>query len=164
MSCQGSKLSRKLSDQSTQLMGFLFYFVFEGNFQVQASPPGGLISRGRFNGGFFALRVWGFIFGGAYLRNFTVCLITVISLIATTSRKRPPRVSDRFTNNPFFFSVKNCFKNSLVSDHYLNFQSDSDHFLGQKFDIFFCFLFPISDQQAWSRTIVRKPSLECHKS
>ena len=59
----------------------LFYFVFEGNFQVQA-PPGGLIyfflgGGGQFNGGFFALRVWGFIFGGActggaYFRNFTV--------------------------------------------------------------------------------------------
>ena len=33
----------------------LFYFVFEGNFQVQA-PPGGLYSEGQFNGGFFALR------------------------------------------------------------------------------------------------------------
>ena len=43
----------------------LFYFVFEGNFQVQA--PGGLYLEGRFNGGFFALRVW-----GAYFRNFTV--------------------------------------------------------------------------------------------
>ena len=35
----------------------LFYFVFEGNFQVQA--PGGLYLEERFNGGFFALRVWG---------------------------------------------------------------------------------------------------------
>jgi len=43
----------------------LFYFVFEGNFQVQA-PPGGLYLEGQFNGGFFALRVWGLIFGGAY--------------------------------------------------------------------------------------------------
>ena len=43
----------------------LFYFVFEDNFQVQA--PGGLYLEGRFNGGFFALRVWGgLIFGGAY--------------------------------------------------------------------------------------------------
>ena len=33
----------------------LFDFVFEGNFQVQA--PGGLHLEGRFNGGFFALRV-----------------------------------------------------------------------------------------------------------
>ena len=31
----------------------LFYFVFESNFQVQA------YLEGRFNGGFFALRVWG---------------------------------------------------------------------------------------------------------
>ena len=43
----------------------LFYFVFEGNFQIQA-PPGGLYLEERFNGGFFALRVWGLIFGGAY--------------------------------------------------------------------------------------------------
>ena len=31
----------------------LFYIVFEGNF------PGGIYLEGRFNGGFFALRVWG---------------------------------------------------------------------------------------------------------
>ena len=48
----------------------LFYFVFEGNFQVQA--PGGLYLEGRFNGGFFALPNWGHIFGGAYFRNFAV--------------------------------------------------------------------------------------------
>ena len=36
----------------------LFYFVFEGKFQVQA-PLGGLYSEGRCNRGFFALRVWG---------------------------------------------------------------------------------------------------------
>ena len=36
----------------------LFYFVFEGNFQVQP-PRGDLYLEGRFNGGFFALRVWG---------------------------------------------------------------------------------------------------------
>ena len=48
----------------------LFYFLFEGNFQVQASPPpprGRLYLEGRFNEGFFALRVW-----GAYFKNFTV--------------------------------------------------------------------------------------------
>ena len=33
----------------------LFYFVCEGKFQVQA--PRGLYLDGRFNGGFFALRV-----------------------------------------------------------------------------------------------------------
>ena len=38
----------------------LFYFVFEGNFQVQApGGGGGLYLEERFNGGFFALRVWG---------------------------------------------------------------------------------------------------------
>ena len=36
----------------------LFYFVFEGNFQVPA-PGESLYLEGRFNGGFFALRVWG---------------------------------------------------------------------------------------------------------
>ena len=50
----------------------LFYVVFEGNFQAQA--PGGLYSEGRFNEGFFFLRYefGGFIFGGAYFRNFKV--------------------------------------------------------------------------------------------
>ena len=43
----------------------LFYFVFEGNFPVQA--PGGLYLEGRFNGGFFALPVWGaYIWRGLY--------------------------------------------------------------------------------------------------
>ena len=54
----------------------LFYFVFEGNFQVQAPGGGGgglYLERG-FKGGFFALRVWGLIFGGAYFWNFTVSL------------------------------------------------------------------------------------------
>ena len=35
----------------------LFYFEFEGSFQVQA--PGGLYLEWRFNEGFFALRIWG---------------------------------------------------------------------------------------------------------
>ena len=39
----------------------LFYFVFEGNFQVQAPGwgGGGVYLEGQFKGGFFALRVWG---------------------------------------------------------------------------------------------------------
>ena len=38
----------------------LFYFVFEGNFQVQACPRGAYICmEGRFNGRLFALQVWG---------------------------------------------------------------------------------------------------------
>ena len=44
---------------ATKLTVFaLFYFVLEGNFQVQ-SPRGGVYLDGRFNGGCFALRVWG---------------------------------------------------------------------------------------------------------
>ena len=46
----------------------LFYFVFESNFQVQA--PGGLHLEGRFNGGFFALRVLGaYIWRGLYMER-----------------------------------------------------------------------------------------------
>ena len=36
----------------------LFYFVFEGNFPSTAAL-GGLMFNGRFNGGFFALPLWG---------------------------------------------------------------------------------------------------------
>ena len=45
----------------------LYCFVFEGNFP-STSPPGGLYLEGRFNGGFFALRVWGaYIWRGLYM-------------------------------------------------------------------------------------------------
>ena len=47
--------------------------------------------------------------------------MTVNSLIATTSRKQPGPMGNHFENNPFCFSVKYCFKDSLVSDHFLNF-------------------------------------------
>ena len=51
----------------------LFYLVFEGKFQVQAPPPGGLYSEGRFNGsieGFLALRFWGaYIWRGFYMEG-----------------------------------------------------------------------------------------------
>ena len=30
-----------------------------GNYQIQAPLGGGLYSEGRFNGGFFTIRVWG---------------------------------------------------------------------------------------------------------
>ena len=45
----------------------LFYFLFEGNFQVhKPPPPPPLYLEGRFNGGIFALPVWKLILGGAY--------------------------------------------------------------------------------------------------
>ena len=54
----------------------LFYFVFEGNFQVQA-PQGAYIRRGDVTEGFLryefrGLYLEGLIQGGAYFRNFTV--------------------------------------------------------------------------------------------
>ena len=58
----------------------LFYFVFEGNFQVQApvgGGGGGYIWRGDLREGFLRYEFAGLIFGGlihggAYFRNFTV--------------------------------------------------------------------------------------------
>ena len=57
----------------------LFYFVFEGNFQVQA--PWGLIFGGAISRWVFCVAsLWGLyleglIHGGAYFRNFTVTLL-----------------------------------------------------------------------------------------
>ena len=51
----------------------LFYFVFEGNFQVQA--PGGrgaYIGRGDLTEDFLRYEFGGLIFGSAYFWNFTV--------------------------------------------------------------------------------------------
>ena len=59
----------------------LFYFVFEGNFQVQA--PGGLILfwRGDLTEGFLRYEFGGLIFGGAYFQNFTVFATRVSALL-----------------------------------------------------------------------------------
>ena len=51
----------------------LFYFVFEGNFQEQA-PRGAYIWRGDLTEGFLRYEFGELIHGGAYFRNFTVCL------------------------------------------------------------------------------------------
>ena len=52
----------------------LFYFVFEGNFP-RTSPRGAYIWRGDLTKGFLRYQFGGLIFGGAYFRNFTVCMI-----------------------------------------------------------------------------------------
>ena len=52
----------------------LFYFVFEGKFQVQA-PRGTYIRRGDLTEGFLPYDFGGLIFGGAYFRSFTVSSI-----------------------------------------------------------------------------------------
>ena len=49
----------------------LFYFVFEGTFQVQA-PRGVYIRRGDVTEGFLRYEFGGLIQGGACFRNFTV--------------------------------------------------------------------------------------------
>ena len=47
----------------------LFYFVFEGDFAITSSR-GAYIQRGRFNGGFFTLPVWGaYIWRGLYMEE-----------------------------------------------------------------------------------------------
>ena len=52
-----------------KFIGFaLFYFVFEGNFQVQS--PSSLYLEGEFNRGFFVLQVWGdYIWRGLYMEG-----------------------------------------------------------------------------------------------
>ena len=64
----------------------LFYFVFEGNFQVQAPPPGGggLYLEGRFNGGFFELRFWGaYIWRGLYMEELIFGILRYSTKLST---------------------------------------------------------------------------------
>ena len=86
-----------------------------------------------------------------WLAFFLTFVTSRRSQLQWTLSKRPLLLSDQ----PFCFSVKYCFKNSLESDHYFNFLSDHDHFLGWKCDIFVCYLFPESDHPVWSRMIVK---------
>ena len=63
----------------------LFYFVFEGNFQVNAL--GGLYLKGRFNGGFFALRVWGaYIWRGLYMEGLIFGILRYLFIRPTLTR------------------------------------------------------------------------------
>ena len=56
----------------------LFYFVFEGNF---LKPPGGLYLKGRFNGGFFALPVWGaYVWRGLYMEGLIFGILRYLDL------------------------------------------------------------------------------------
>ena len=76
----------------------LFYFVFEGNFQVQA--PGGLIFGGAISRKVFwvtslgGLYLEGLIHGGAYFRNFTVYL-TIIPRTRMGSESIPHEAEGR---------------------------------------------------------------------
>ena len=42
--------------------------------------------------------------------------------------------------------------------------SDRDHFLGQKFAIFFCFLFSVFDERPPKRIARKSDFFRCHKS
>ena len=80
------------------------------------------------------------------------------------ARMRPPVVNEHFENNRFVSQSNTVSKNSLVSDHYLNFLTTATTFSSRNLT-FFCFLFPVSDHPVWPPgTIVGKPSHECHKS
>ena len=58
----------------------LFYFVFEGNFPVTA--PRGLYLKGRFNGGFFTLPVWGaYIWRGLYMKGLIFGILRYARLV-----------------------------------------------------------------------------------
>ena len=49
---------------------FLFCFTLYLRAISKYKPPGGLYLEGRFNGGFFALRVWGaYIWRGLYMEG-----------------------------------------------------------------------------------------------
>ena len=49
-----------------------FTLLFEGNFP-STSPQGGLYLEGQFNGGFFALPVWGpYIWTGLFLEFYVI--------------------------------------------------------------------------------------------
>ena len=74
---------------------------------------------------------------------------TVNSFIATTSRQRP------LCKYPVLFVSQILFR-KLSRNHYLIFLNYRDHFLVQKFDVFFCFLFPVSDHPTGSLIIVTK--------
>ena len=64
----------------------LFYVVFEGNFP-STSPRGGLYLEGRFNGGFFALPVWGaYIWRGLFLEFDSMLWLNFIGGLSSNSR------------------------------------------------------------------------------
>ena len=78
----------------------LSYFVFEGNFQVQAPRPpsrggggGCLYSEGQFNRGFFALQVWGaYTWKGLFLEFYGVQELLVEDMFDKFAVHSYPRI------------------------------------------------------------------------
>ena len=61
------------------------------------------------------------------------------------SHKRPPPVSDHFENNCFVSQSSTVSKTLSKATTAQFFLSDGNHFLGHKFDIFYYFMFLVSD-------------------
>ena len=83
----------------------LFYFVFEGNFP--STSPGGLYLEGRFNGGFFALPVWGaYIWRGLFSKFYGILRILSLGLPFSVCRK-----PDSLLN----LSIKQCLTKTKIT-------------------------------------------------
>ena len=61
-----------LACSGKEIYDFCFVLLCIRGQILSTSPPGGLYSEGRFNGGFLRYDFGGLIFGGAYFRNLTV--------------------------------------------------------------------------------------------
>ena len=86
----------------------LFYFVFEGNFPGTI-PRGGLYLERRFNGGFFALPVW-----GAYIwRGLFSELYVILISKATTAHAA--------------HFLKHYRQDSLLHDYHVKFPTSRKH-------------------------------------
>jgi len=95
----------------------LFFFVFEGNFQVQA-PGGSLYLEGRFNGEVFELRVWGGLyleglFSGFYgIEFFRSSMVPGESVLnKVLYGEVTPRGPGPY---PFVYLFRSLFRNSFV--------------------------------------------------
>ena len=89
----------------------LFYFVFGGQFSTY-NPPGGLYLEGRFDGGFFALPVWGGLYlAGLYMEGLIFGLLRYTLYADLAEMHRGMRYGEG----------DNCFK---WHEAYFNFNSN----------------------------------------
>ena len=89
----------------------LFYFVFGGQFSTY-NPPGGLYLEGRFDGGFFALPVWGGLYlAGLYMEGLIFGLLRYTLYTDLAEMHRGMRYGEG----------DNCFK---WHEAYFNFNSN----------------------------------------
>ena len=95
----------------------LFYFVFEGKFQVQA-PQGAYIWRRDLTECVLRYNFAGLIFGGAYFRNFTVYTFYTMKNINISrvilNSTIPPRLFVDFTKKTRINRIGLCTKIHLT--------------------------------------------------